>query len=61
MVKILGKQKVEGLELIKTELIKKEEDSRLVPVNIENSNYKIEVDYIVMALGSKPDLTMHLQ
>lgn len=54
IVKILGKQKVEGLELIKTELIKKEEDSRLVPVNIENSNYKIEVDYIVMALGSKP-------
>lgn len=54
IVKILGKQKVKGLELIKTELIKTEGDTRLVPINIENSNYKIEADYVVMALGSKP-------
>lgn len=54
IVKIIGQDKVEKVELIKTDLIKKEGESRLVPVNIENSNYQVDVDYIVMALGSKP-------
>lgn len=54
IVKILGDNKVEEVELIKTELVRKEGKTRLVPVNIENSNYKIDADYIVMALGSKP-------
>ena len=54
IVKILGNQKVEKVELIKTKLVQKEGESRLSPVNIENSNYQIDVDYIVMALGSKP-------
>ena len=54
IVKILGREKVEKVELIKTKLIQKEGDSRLSPVNIENSNYQVDVDYIVMALGSKP-------
>ena len=55
IVEILGNGKVEKLELIKTELIKKEGESRLVPVNIKGSNYDLEFDYIVMALGSKPE------
>ncbi len=54
IVKILGENKVEKVELIKTKLIQKEGESRLSPVNIENSNYQVDVDYIVMALGSKP-------
>ena len=54
IVKIIGQDKVEKVELVKTDLIKKEGESRLVPVNIENSNYQVDVDYIVMALGSKP-------
>lgn len=54
IVKILGENKVEEVELIKTELVQREGETRPVPVNIENSNYKIEVDYIIMALGSKP-------
>jgi glutamate synthase (NADPH/NADH) small chain len=53
--KIKGKENsVEEIELIKTELVKKENDNRLVPVNIENSNYTINADYIIMALGSEP-------
>ena len=52
IVEIIGKNKVEQVELIQTELVKKEDDERLVPVNIENSNYQIDVDYIIMALGS---------
>ena len=55
IVKINGNKKVESVELIKTELIQKEGDSRLSPVNIEGSNYVINADYVVMALGSKTD------
>lgn len=51
IVEIKGKQKVEKLELIKTELIQKDGESRLVPVNVENSNYEIKTDYVAMALG----------
>ncbi len=54
VVKIIGNDCVEKAELIKTKLVQKENEDRLVPVNIENSNYEIDVDYIVMALGSKP-------
>ena len=55
IVKVLGNEKVQKMELIKTELVEKEGESRLVPVNIENSNYVEDIDYIVMALGSKPE------
>lgn len=54
IVKIIGNDCVKKAELIKTKLVQKENEDRLVPVNIENSNYEIDVDYIVMALGSKP-------
>ena len=54
IIKIIGDQKVKKLELVKTELIKKDGDERLSPVNIEGSNYEIPIDYIVMALGSNP-------
>ncbi len=53
IVKIKGKNKVEEVELIKTELVQKENDTRLVPVNLEGSNYTIKMDYMVMALGSQ--------
>lgn len=52
IVEIKGNKKVEKLELIKTELVQKNDESRPVPVNIEESNYEIETDYVVMALGS---------
>ena len=55
IVKIIGKNKVEKVELIRTELIQKEGETRKVPVNIPNSNYIIDMDYIVMALGSMPE------
>ena len=55
IVKIIGKNKVEKLELIKTELIKKEGEDRLSPVNVENSNYIVDADYVVMALGASPE------
>mgnify|MGYP003277786171 FL=1 len=53
IVKIIGEKSVEKIEIIKTELIKKEGEERLFPINIENSNYIIDMDYVIMALGSK--------
>lgn len=55
IVKILGKEKVEKLECIKTGLVKKEGENRLSPVNIEGSNFSLDMDYVVMATGSKPE------
>ena len=55
IVKILGDKKVEKIECIRTELVKKEGETREVPVNIENSNYVMDMDYVVMAVGSSPE------
>ena len=54
IVKIIGEKNVEKVELIKTKLIKKEGETRPSPVNIENSNYTIDADYVVMAIGPVP-------
>ena len=55
LVKIIGNGHVEKIELIKTELVKKEGETREYPVNIQNSNYQIDMDYVIMAIGSKID------
>ncbi len=55
ILKVIGEDKVQGIECIKTELVKKEGESRLSPVNIEGSNYIIPCDYVIMAIGSKAD------
>ena len=55
VTQIKKKKKVEELEIIQTELVKKEGESRLVPINVENSEKKIPMDFVIMALGSKPE------
>lgn len=55
IVKINGQIRVKSVELIKTKLVKKDGDTRLSPVNIDGSNYEINADYVIMALGSKTD------
>lgn len=55
IVKIIGEGKVQKIECIKTELIKKDKEEKPIPVNIEGSNYIKEMDYVVMAIGSKLD------
>ena len=55
ITKILGNSKVEKIECIKTELVKKEGETREVPIDIKGSNYMIDMDYVVMAVGSKAD------
>ena len=63
IVKIIGNQndsksnnteKVEKVELVKTKLIQKQGEPKPTPINIDNSNYQIDVDYVVMAIGSHP-------
>ena len=55
IVKIIGNDKVEKIECIRTELVKKEGETREVPIDIENSNYLMDIDYVIMAIGSKPE------
>lgn len=55
IIKICGDKKVEKIECVKTELVQKEGESRLSPVNIEGTNFFIDADYVIMAVGSKPE------
>ena len=52
IVKILGENKVEKVECIKTNLIQKDGETRKIPVNIEGSNFIINTDYVISAVGS---------
>lgn len=53
VVKILGNESVKKIECIQTDLIQKEGEERAVPVDIQGSNYEIEMDYVIIAVGSK--------
>ena len=57
IVRIKGneKNKIEKIELVKTKLIEKEGEKRLFPVDIEGSNYEINIQCLIMSLGSHPD------
>ena len=43
------------LHCIKTELVKKEGNNRLSPVDIEGTDFALNFDYVVLATGSKPE------
>ena len=55
ILKIKGNKKVEKVELIKTKLVQKENETRPSPINVEGTNYELNVDYVIMALGSKTE------
>ncbi|MBR1653385.1 MAG: NAD(P)-dependent oxidoreductase [Clostridia bacterium] len=55
IVKIIGEGIVQKIECVRTELVQKEGESRLSPVNVEGSNFEKNVDYVVMAIGSMPE------
>ena len=54
-VEVLGKDKVEGLKVIKMRLAEPDEKNRRRPVPIENSEFEIECDQVIMALGTSPN------
>lgn len=55
ITKVLGNEKVEKIECIKTKLVQKEGENRKSPVDIDGSNYIMDMDYVIMAVGGKPD------
>lgn len=54
ILKINGTTQVESIECIKTELVSVENE-RPRPQNIEGTNYIIDCDYIIMAIGGQPE------
>lgn len=50
-----NKDKVSKIECIKTELVKKEGETRLSPVNIDGTNFELDIDFVIMAVGAKAD------
>lgn len=55
IISIIGKEKIEKIECLKTELVKDETSERLIPKDIKNSNHIIETDILVTALGSQSE------
>lgn len=49
---------VKKIECIQTTLVAKEGETRLSPVNIEGSNYYLDIDAVFMAIGSEPELKL---
>lgn len=53
---ILGNNKVEGVRCIKMELGEPDESGRRRPIPIEGSEYKINADSVIMAIGQYGDI-----
>ena len=54
-VEILGADKVEGMRVIKMRLTEPDERGRRRPVPVENSEFEIACDQVIMALGTSPN------
>lgn len=56
-VKVLGDEQgnVTGIECIKMELGEPDESGRRSPVEIEGSNYTVDVDTVIMSIGTSPN------
>lgn len=55
ILELQGIEKLEKIKCIKTDLIKKEGETRLSPININGTEFLLNADYVFMAVGSKPD------
>ncbi|TES92101.1 MAG: hypothetical protein E3J87_06160 [Candidatus Cloacimonadota bacterium] len=56
-VRFLGKDKVEGIEFIRTELIKVKGKKRSRIKQKEGSNFKVDADAVLVATGQVPDFS----
>lgn len=54
-IEIIGEDKVEGIKCIKMELGDVDSSGRRKPIVIPNSEYKIECDQVIVALGTRPN------
>lgn len=55
IVKIHGKEKVENVELIKMKLGEPDESGRRKPIPIKGSNFVVEADSVILAIGQYCD------
>jgi glutamate synthase (NADPH/NADH) small chain len=55
-VRVLGEDRVEGMECLQMELGEPDESGRRRPVPIEGSNFVIDVDTVLIAIGQTADL-----
>lgn len=53
--RIIGENSIQKIECIKTELVKKENEERLYPVDILGSEFEQNVDVLFFAIGSVAD------
>ena len=56
IAKIIGEKQVKGVECIKMELGEPDESGRRRPVPIANSNFVVDADTVILAIGEKPDI-----
>ncbi len=56
-VEFIGDGKVEKVKLIKMKLGEPDESGRRRPIPIEGSEFEMEVDNVILAIGEKPDLS----
>lgn len=54
-VKILGERKVESVECVRMDLGEDDESGRRRPVVVDGSNFKIECDQVIIAIGQGPN------
>ena len=54
-VKIVGEEKVEGVECVQMKLGEPSIDGRRKPIPIENSEFKFECDQVIIAIGQNPN------
>jgi len=53
--RIIGKEHVEGMECLKAKLGEPDASGRRRPIPVENSNFILDVDTVILAIGQEPD------
>ncbi|MBW2992826.1 NADPH-dependent glutamate synthase [Candidatus Woesearchaeota archaeon] len=54
-VRILGEEKAEGIECVRMELGEEDESGRRRPVKVEGSNFTLDCDQVIIAIGQGPN------
>ena len=54
-VEILGEKKVEGMTVLKMRLGEPDARGRATPIPIEGSEYRIDCDQVIIAIGTSPN------
>ena len=58
-VRVLGEDRVTGIEVIRMELGEPDASGRRRPVEVPGSNYRIDCDEVIVALGTSPNPLLH--